>query len=115
MEPAAPKSAAPHPAPPNLNAALDRLWVRFLPEIRERVAIIESAIQSLTANSLSAEQQEAAASAAHKLAGVLGTFSLQRGTELARELELQFSGTPGIASNLAAQAAELRTIIENRK
>ncbi|HVU47708.1 MAG TPA: Hpt domain-containing protein, partial [Terracidiphilus sp.] len=74
------------PVQPDLTAALDRLWVRFLPEIRERVTIVESAIQTLSSGALSAEQKEAAASAAHKLAGVLGTFSLHRGTELAREL-----------------------------
>jgi HPt (histidine-containing phosphotransfer) domain-containing protein len=103
------------PAQPGLNAALDRLWARFLPEIRERVSIIESAVQSLAAGSLSAEEKEAASSAAHKLAGVLGTFSLQRGTDLARELELSFSATPGNPAHLAALASELRAIIESRR
>ena len=103
------------PAQPDLSAALDRLWIRFLPEIRERVTVIESAIQSLAAGSLSAEQKEAAASAAHKLAGVLGTFSLHRGTVIARELELQFTATPDSPANLSALAYELRSIIESRK
>ena len=35
--------------------------------------------------------QEAAKAAAHKLAGVLGTFDLTRGTDLARELEATYS------------------------
>jgi HPt (histidine-containing phosphotransfer) domain-containing protein len=102
------------PAQPNLAAALDRLWARFQPEIRERIEVIESAVQSIAANSLTAGQKEAAASAAHKLAGVLGTFSLHRGTDLARELELQFTGTPGPTAGLAALAIELRSIVENR-
>ncbi|MGA7341360.1 MAG: Hpt domain-containing protein [Terracidiphilus sp.] len=105
--------------PPNLAAALDRLWVRFLPEIRARIAVIESALHSQAAGALTAEQQEAAASAAHKLAGTLGTFNLQRGTELARELELHFSASPNSApdssSHLASQAAELLSIIDSRK
>lgn len=109
------ESSPPKTAQPDLTAALDRLWARFLPEIRQRVAIVDSAIESLAAQSLSAEQKEAAASAAHKLAGVLGTFSLHRGTELARELELQFTDTLSSAENLASQASELRSIIENRK
>jgi HPt (histidine-containing phosphotransfer) domain-containing protein len=92
------------PAQANLAAALDRLWARFLPEIRERVAVVDAA-----------EQKDAAASAAHKLAGVLGTFSLARGTELARELELQFSGTPASASQLASIASELRAVIDSRR
>jgi HPt (histidine-containing phosphotransfer) domain-containing protein len=103
------------PAQPNLAAALDRLWARFLPEIRERVAVVDAAVQALAAGSLGAEQKDAAASAAHKLAGVLGTFSLARGTELARELELQFSGTPASASQLAAIASELRAVIDSRR
>ena len=100
---------------PSLNSALDRLWDRFLPVTRERVSIIESATQSLAAGTLTVEEKEAAAAAAHKLAGVLGTFSLARGTEVARELELQFAGTPESAARLAPFAAELRNIIESRK
>ena len=103
------------PAQPNLAAALDRLWARFLPEIRERVAVVDAAVQALAAGSLGAGQKDAAASAAHKLAGVLGTFSLARGTELARELELQFSGTPASASQLASIASELRAVIDSRR
>jgi HPt (histidine-containing phosphotransfer) domain-containing protein len=110
MEPAPAKAAQ-----PDLTAALDRLWARFLPEIRERVTVIESAVQALAAGSLSVEQKEAAASAAHKLAGVLGTFSLHRGTELARELEVQFTAAPDSAATLFALASELRAIIESRK
>lgn len=103
------------PAQPNLAAALDRLWARFLPEIRERIAVIDAAVQALAAGSLSTEQRNAAASAAHKLSGVLGTFSLAHGTELARELELQFSSTPGPVDHLASIAAELRSLIDSRR
>jgi HPt (histidine-containing phosphotransfer) domain-containing protein len=102
------------PAQPDLTAALDRLWARFLPEIRERVAVIDAAVAALAAGSLSPGQKDDAASAAHKLAGVLGTFSLARGTELARELELRFSGSPGSADQLASIAAELRAVIDSR-
>lgn len=99
---------------PDLSAALDRLWARFLPEIRERVNVIEAAAQALAVGTLSTEQKEAAASAAHKLAGVLGTFSLHRGTELARTLELQLTGTPDSTTGLAALVSELRVLIESR-
>jgi HPt (histidine-containing phosphotransfer) domain-containing protein len=103
----------------DLVAALDKLWTRFLPDIRERVAVVESAVESLRKGLLSTGQREAAASAAHKLAGVLGTFNLDRGTVLARELELIFSGAdsldPASADRLDAMAAELRSVIESRK
>jgi len=104
---------------PDLAAALDKLWTRFLPEIRARVSILEAAAESAAANALTAEQQQAAASAAHKLAGVLGTFNLSRGTAIARELELLYSAEappgPGPASRLASASAELRSLVESRK
>lgn len=106
-------------AQPGLSEALERLWARFLPEIRGRVSIIESALQNLGSGSLGAEQKDAARSAAHKLAGVLGTFGLGRGTELARELETDFSSPdspePASASRLAVKTAELHSLIDNRK
>ena len=92
------------PAPkPVLAAALDQLWTRFLPQIRERVSILESAARSL---------------AAHKLAGVLGTFNLSHGTGLARQLEVFYSAEgapdPIFAAQAAALASELHTIVETR-
>ncbi len=77
--------------------AMDGLWVRFLPEIKERVAVLEAAAQAAGEGTLTGKQREAAQAAAHKLAGVLGTFGLTRGTVLARELELTFGreSSPG--------------------
>ena len=101
-----------------LAQAIEKLWVRFLPEIRERVAVLEAAASAAGAGKLSAEGREAAKAAAHKLAGVLGTFSLTRGTDLARELEVAYSReeTPGSdeGERLAGLAAELRDLIEHR-
>jgi HPt (histidine-containing phosphotransfer) domain-containing protein len=102
-----------------LAQAIDGLWQRFLPQIRERVAILESAAAALAAGPLTEELREAALAAAHKLAGTLGTFGLTRGTVLARELESAFASesSPGSdrEASLAAYAAELRALIENRK
>jgi HPt (histidine-containing phosphotransfer) domain-containing protein len=64
-------------------------------------------------------KREAANAAAHKLAGTLGTFSLTRGTVLARQLELMYSQETGplpvFAKSLSSITAELRSIVENRK
>ena len=104
-----------------LNAAIERLWLRFLPEIRERVAVLESAAGAFAAHALTAAQQDDAHAAAHKLAGVLGTFKLAHGTDLARELELLYSESgnsgldAGFGPRLAALAAELRATVESRK
>ena len=102
-----------------LNQALDGLWVKFLPLIEERVGLLESAAAACAAGRLSIEQQQAAGAAAHKLAGVLGTFSLTEGTVLARELETMYS-QPGasdsaLGARLISIAAELRLIVRNRK
>jgi HPt (histidine-containing phosphotransfer) domain-containing protein len=98
---------------------MDSLWVRFLPEIKERVAVLEAAAQAAGEGKLTAKQRDAAQAAAHKLAGVLGTFGLTRGTVLARELELTFaresSPRRNAGAKLAEVAAELRSMVESRK
>ena len=104
---------------PELAAAIDMLWERFLPQIRERVTVLALAAEACSKGKLTAAETSAAHDAAHKLAGSLGTFNLTRGTVLARELELLYSVEDLPASelgpNLAAVAAELRAMIENRK
>ena len=102
-----------------LSEALDRMWARFLPQMQERVDTLDATAQAFAAGLLSVDQQQEAHSAAHKLAGVLGTFGLTRGTVLARELEIVYSRQndldPELAARLASTAAELRTIIAERK
>lgn len=114
------RSAASGPATAqDLGRALDQLWTRFLPEIRKRVDLLEAAALACASNQLSAAERDGAHAAAHKLAGTLGTFSLTRGTDLAREFELTFSREhrpgPALAQRLASIAAELRSIIDSRK
>jgi HPt (histidine-containing phosphotransfer) domain-containing protein len=105
--------------PAELTEALGRLWGQFLPKMRERVEVLEHAAQAVATGNLSADEQCAAAGAAHKLAGALGSFGLACGTELARELELMFSREDGpeptAGPRLASLTAELRELIENRK
>jgi HPt (histidine-containing phosphotransfer) domain-containing protein len=102
--------------PPAMLEALDRLWTKFLPEIENRLAILESAARSQRSRSLSVDEREAAHQAAHKLAGVLGTFGLHRGTELARQAEVGFSDEkPASATELSFWVAELRLLIDQRK
>jgi HPt (histidine-containing phosphotransfer) domain-containing protein len=104
---------------PALQEALDRLWAQFLPEMQQRVAILETATAAFAAGRLSAAQQAAAHAAAHKLAGVLGTFGLTRGTVLARELEMVYSieyhPGPAQGERVLEMAAELRGLVESRK
>jgi HPt (histidine-containing phosphotransfer) domain-containing protein len=115
------KTSAQSEIPPDaaLREAMDRLWVKFLPEIRERVATLEAAAAAVVAKTLNESGREAAQAAAHKLAGVLGTFNLTRGTDVARELEASYAPEsppdPDESARLTSLAAELRAMIENRK
>ena len=103
----------------SLSEVLDQMWIRFLPDIRDRISVLDSAATAAAANRITAEQREAAHSAAHKLAGVLGTFGLAEGTGLARKFEMYFSPgaapDPEFGKRLAGAVAELRTMIENRR
>ena len=105
------------PSNPAMAAALARLWTRFLPEIENRVGLLETAAAALSVGTLTAEQREAAHDAAHKLAGTLGTFGLHRGTDLARQVELYFAGeNPSVIPELVtAWIAELALQTKNRK
>ncbi len=103
----------------SLAEALERMWVQFLPQIEERVSAMESANAALAAGKLSYEPRARANSAAHKLAGVLGTFGLTRGTILAREAEIIYSGEPdtdpAAVARLSEIVGELRVLIAKRK
>lgn len=100
-----------------ISEVLDQMWVKFLPEIRERVRLLEDAGRASEAEALSEQQREDACSTAHKLAGTLGMFGLARGTELARKLEHLYAGKGGAlaAAQPGAIAAEIHAVIENRK
>jgi HPt (histidine-containing phosphotransfer) domain-containing protein len=87
---------------PQMAEALKMLWQKFLPQMQERVAVLEEANEALQTGTLSNEQRTAAGAAAHKLAGVLGTFGLAAGTNLAREAEELY--TSGSALDSAASA-----------
>ena len=106
-------------AKPDLSAALDQLWTRFLPDIRQRVDVLQDAAVACTGNQLSTEQRIGAHAAAHKLAGTLGTFNLAHGSYLARQFELALASEEipdaEFANRLADLAGELRSVIESRK
>jgi HPt (histidine-containing phosphotransfer) domain-containing protein len=101
---------------PSMKEALDKLWKQFLPQIEERVAVLESAGAALSAGRLSQDQREAAHTAAHKLAGVLGTFGLTKGTILAQEAEVLYSGEtdPEAAPQLTDIARRMKELVAGR-
>lgn len=108
-----------HIAQPTLDEALQKMWAKFLPLMEERLAILEDAYAALAADLLTIEQRSAANAAAHKLAGVLGSFGLTKGTVLAREAEILYSGEPETDPEAAEQlrtiTAQLRALIDGKK
>lgn len=102
-----------------LTEAMDRLWTKFQPQMVERVTTLKKAAESATNGTLGAAEQQSASSDAHKLAGVLGTFGLQEGTELAREAEILYAGTvaesAAMSARLAQIAEHLQAIIARRR
>ena len=104
---------------PAIADAMNRLWAKFLPQMQARVATLEAAAAALTSGTLTDDLREHASAEAHKLAGVLGTFGIQEGTELAREAEHAYKDDLGPAQNTADRltgiAARLRTLITARE
>ena len=102
-----------------LSEALNRLWIQFQPQMAERMRALESAGAALAAGTLTVDQRSEAHAAAHKLAGVLGTFDLTRGTILAREAEIVYATEPETDAETAARltsiAAQLRVIVASRR
>ncbi|MBD1821199.1 response regulator [Cyanobacteria bacterium FACHB-DQ100] len=66
-----------------------QLWEQYRGLMAERFAVLQ---QSAHTYPLPIELREAAERAAHKLAGVLGMFDRDEGTQIARQLEKQFEG-----------------------
>jgi HPt (histidine-containing phosphotransfer) domain-containing protein len=104
---------------PSLTEAMSRLWLKFLPQIVDRVATLETAAAALSEGILTSAQREDAVLAAHKLAGVLGTFGLAEGTALAREAEIFYSQTGSLSGadsqRLLEASVQLRNMIASRK
>jgi HPt (histidine-containing phosphotransfer) domain-containing protein len=73
-----------------LQAMISALWERSRHTVVERAALLRTAGDLLVDHRLDQATQRSAVDSAHKLAGVLGTFGLPRGTDLAREAEELF-------------------------
>jgi diguanylate cyclase (GGDEF)-like protein len=76
--------------PPPFDRAMADLWERYRGLMGQRLAVLQGAAREVRANSLSPATRTSARQAAHKLAGVLGMFGREEGTELAREIEELF-------------------------
>jgi HPt (histidine-containing phosphotransfer) domain-containing protein len=99
-----------------LQTMLSALWERSRHTVVERAALLQEAGKLWTNDQLDEATRLRAVDSAHKLAGVLGTFGLPRGTELAREAEQVF-GQPIPPSKVEIEQlllllAELTSLID---
>ena len=69
------------------NRKMEQMWLKHQAKMFNRMKVLQEAASNLKKANLSAELQYNAERAAHKLAGVLGMFSRDTGTNIAREIE----------------------------
>lgn len=94
---------------PKINALLTSLWERSLPQLRERLEVLDRAATAAIAGDLTENLRIEALEIAHKLAGSLGMFGYTQGTEISQQLEqLLEKTTPTNSSDLAELVAQLR-------
>lgn len=90
-----------------------KLWERYKQLCMERLSVIEEACTAASSTTLDDETRGKAESAAHKLAGVLGSIGLPEGSKIASEIEalLQPGGTlaPGQLLRLSELVTDLRS------
>jgi HPt (histidine-containing phosphotransfer) domain-containing protein len=72
----------------SIKRALAVFWERNLPLLQNQLAQVDAVSEAAATATLTPEQRAAAAGTAHKLAGSLGMFGYERGTEFARKIEV---------------------------
>ena len=90
-----PPHAAPEEVTGKLHDLLATLWSRSQQNISDRLDVLRTAHRTLRTDPADKNARRAGGDAAHKLAGILGTFGLPEGTNLARRIEVMLeSGAP---------------------
>lgn len=94
-----------------LAPAIEAIWQRSRPEIARRIASLEEAAAAMLGNDLSDELRQRAQSDAHKLAGSLGMFGFETGSDRAREVEQALNARDAaIGPDVGVLAASVRTL-----
>jgi HPt (histidine-containing phosphotransfer) domain-containing protein len=86
-----------------------RLWQKNLPTIRQRLDLLDQLGSAAASGKLEEPARVEALRVAHNLAGSLGMYGYQQGTEVASKMErILKSPTPETLITLRALAADLR-------
>jgi HPt (histidine-containing phosphotransfer) domain-containing protein len=96
-------------APDPMDDLLAQLWQKNLPTIRERLDLLDRFGSAAVSGTLDEPTRIEALNIAHKLAGSLGMYGYQQGTEVASKMEriLKYP-TPETLVTFRALAADLR-------
>jgi DNA-binding response OmpR family regulator/HPt (histidine-containing phosphotransfer) domain-containing protein len=87
--------------------AIQQVTARFRISLERRMAVLETAVQSLEMGNFTVQQRQTACIEAHKLAGGLGTFGYARASEMAQAIEQLLDGQDGQDARLASQLSRL--------
>jgi HPt (histidine-containing phosphotransfer) domain-containing protein len=88
---------------------LQALWVKNYPILAERLKLIRSAKNKVDRGYLDDPTRRDGEEAAHKLAGILGTFGLPQGSVLASKIEVLLASD---ASACVQRSAELASLVQ---
>lgn len=89
-----------------LKKKLEETWAKMLPLMLRRLDAIKRAHRALTEDALDDSLRAEAAAEAHKLAGSLGVFGMQDGTDAALEIERMLLCKRGWDKTMLAQFGE---------
>ncbi|MEM9165255.1 MAG: response regulator, partial [Cyanobacteria bacterium P01_F01_bin.4] len=95
----------------SFSQAMEALWGQYQGLMQARLGLLTAAVSAIENTTLGDELRQQAGQAAHKLAGVLGMFNRDTGTELARQLETILLEQPTIIQ-LAKVPDLVRTLAE---
>ena len=97
------------PKPDPIDNLLAQLWQKNLPTIRERLDLMDKFGSAAASGTLDEPTRVEALGIAHKLAGSLGMYGYQQGTEVASQMErILKSPTPETLLTLRSLAVDLR-------
>jgi hypothetical protein len=92
-----------------IDDVLAQLWKKNLPTVRERLDLLDKFAAAASSGKLDEATRVEALNIAHKLAGSLGMYGYQQGTEVASKMEGIFkSPTPEKLLTLRALSLDLR-------
>ena len=90
---------------------LATLWLKVRPMVEERMGLLEAAAMAAANGTLGEAQRAEAVSTAHKLAGSLGMYGYDEGTDAARKIEVLLADAATDAGRFRELNAELRRAV----